>query len=293
LLTPQEQHFRISLNSGNPVSTSLAVQQTSSPNRSEFTNVGLPSHIQRYYQLEHQQPQQHLYPSAAGGNFTEQGNIQVMVHDGKTEAPFPVRGSSDIEGGNGGLRRSASKVTLPAGIGDRPNTGHDGGYDGQFDGDSQMEWGPDHPCYPHLNAHVPLSSPLYSSTRVIKVPRDWLIVGDLAPTFANVYPEVLEPVMSEVEFRNVVGHINEEVVAAFDPFGWRAWMDSILGVMTFWLWEDFGFTGVKSKLSRLEQWLERWNRDVGSKDGVQIIPLRRTAYMTVSDTLRHNNTDCN
>jgi hypothetical protein len=197
-----------------------------------------------------------------------------------TDAPFPVRGSNDLEArGSGQLRRTASKVTLPAGVSDRPVT-QDGG-EGAYQL-SQPEWGPEHPCYPHLNVHVPTSSPLYSSTRVIRVPRDWLIAGDLAPTFANVYPEVLEPVMSEAEFRNVVGHVNEEVTVAFDPYAVRSWVDSIMGVLTFWLWDDFGFTGVKGRLRRLEEWLERWNRDVGAKDGVQIIPLRRTAYMTVS-----------
>jgi hypothetical protein len=108
-----------------------------------------------------------------------------------------------------------------------------------------------------------------------------MIAGDLAPTFANVYPEILDSVMPEDEFRRVVRHINNVVLDAYNPFGWRAWLDMILGIATFWLWDDLGLTGVKSKLKQLENWLSGWNREVGSKEGVQIIPLRRTAYLTV------------
>jgi hypothetical protein len=193
--------------------------------------------------------------------------------------------SEDVESGLAAdqrLKRSPSKVTLPVNLQpgtDRSDTRHDD--DAGDDATSSLEWGPSHPCYPHLNPHVPLDSPLYSSTRIIRVPRDWLVVGDLAPTFANVYPEVLENVMSEDEFRHLVRHINDEVLAAFNPFGWRAWLDTILGIATFWLWDDLGFTGVKRRLRGLEDWLQNWNKSVGEKDGVQIIPLRRTAYMTV------------
>jgi hypothetical protein len=148
--------------------------------------------------------------------------------------------------------------------------------------DDDFTWGPDHPCYPHLNVHVPLTAELYDSTRLIRVRRDWMQVGDLAPTFANLYPEVLDPIVPEDEFRKIIKHINDEIIAAFSPWSLRAWVDSIMGVATGWLWDDFGFTGVKKRLRDLEAWLERWNRDVGQAEGVRIIPLRRTAYMTVS-----------
>ena len=107
-------------------------------------------------------------------------------------------------------------------------------------------------------------------------------VGDLAPTFANLYPEILDPLVSEEEFRRVIKHVNRELIAAFSPWSARAWCDAALGVATLWLWEDVGLTGVKSRLKKLEAWIEAWNRDVGSEESVKIIPLRRTAYMTVS-----------
>jgi hypothetical protein len=54
-----------------------------------------------------------------------------------------------------------------------------------------------------------------------------------------------------------------------------------MGIATFWLWEDAGFTGVKKQLAELERWIEDWNRDIGAKEAVKIIPLRRTGYLTV------------
>ena len=58
-------------------------------------------------------------------------------------------------------------------------------------------------------------------------------------------------------------------------------MDGLLGVVTGWLWEDFRSTGIKGKLRRLEGWIEEWNRNVGGRDGVRIVQLRRTGYMTL------------
>jgi Golgin subfamily A member 7/ERF4 family len=276
LTLPEQRRSRQSLQSIRSPNTSLIVEPVSSPDRSDHASISLPF-------AQRQQKHTALY-----GNVVREGNIEVMVGqkpsaEGALPIPMDV---NDVEGGTAGdqrLRRSPSKVTLPVNVQsttERPETAPE--EDIGEDTASNLEWGPSHPCYPHLNPHVPSSSPLYTSTRIIRVPRDWLVAGDLAPTFANVYPEVLDGIMPEDEFRSVIRHVNEEVLAAFSPSGWRAWLDTVLGIATFWLWDDFGFTGVKRRLRSLEEWLERWNRDVGSKDGVQIIPLRRTAYMTVS-----------
>lgn len=147
---------------------------------------------------------------------------------------------------------------------------------------SEFPWGPAHPCFPHPNPHVPLTSELYDNTRIIRIKRDWMMAGDLAPTFANLYPEILDPLVSEDDFRVLVKKINDTLIEAFDPFTFRAWVDTVMGVATLWLWEDVGMTGVKRKLADLEGWIESWNRDVGSKEGVRIVPLRRTGYLTVS-----------
>ena len=79
----------------------------------------------------------------------------------------------------------------------------------------------------------------------------------------------------------LIKHINDALVDAFDPFTFRACLDTVMGVATFWLWEDAGLTGVKKQLASLERWIEDWNRDVGVKEAVRIIPLRRTGYLTV------------
>jgi hypothetical protein len=85
----------------------------------------------------------------------------------------------------------------------------------------------------------------------------------------------------EDDFRDVVKKINDSLVAAFDPFTFRAWLDAVMGVATFWLWDDVGMSGVKKQLNELESWIDRWNKKVGEKEAVKIIPLRRTGYLTV------------
>ena len=115
-----------------------------------------------------------------------------------------------------------------------------------------------------------------------------MIAGDLAPTYSNTYPEILEPWISEQDFRILIRGVNERLMATFSPFGWRAWVDLILGLLTGWIWEDMGFAGVKKGCRDVENFLEQWNgeRGVGmekDEDGdlVRAIPLRRTGYLSI------------
>lgn len=115
-----------------------------------------------------------------------------------------------------------------------------------------------------------------------------MVVGDLAPCFSNTYPEILEPWVSEMEFRTLVKGVNEGLIEAFDPMGWRAWVDSGLGVATGWLWEDIGATGVKKGCKATEEFIERWNGErrlgVEKEDDAELvkaIPLRRTGYLSL------------
>jgi hypothetical protein len=108
-----------------------------------------------------------------------------------------------------------------------------------------------------------------------------MLRGDLAPTYSNLYPEIVDPLLPEEEFRTIIHKINQSLVTAFDPYRRRNWVDIALGLLTGWLWEDFAPVDVKKRLRELEQWLADWNRDVGSQGGVEIIPLRRTAYMSL------------
>ncbi|KIW26895.1 uncharacterized protein PV07_06688 [Cladophialophora immunda] len=158
-----------------------------------------------------------------------------------------------------------------------------GAANGDEDSDvaEELAWGPSHPCFPHFNPHVPLHSPEYGATRIIRIRRDWMVVGDLAPTFSNIYPEILDPLMQEQEFRYVIEHINQTLCQAYDPFSTWNWFDGIMGVLTGWFWEDFRPWGIKGALKGLEEWLEDWNHTVGARDGVKIIPLRRTGYMNL------------
>jgi hypothetical protein len=62
-----------------------------------------------------------------------------------------------------------------------------------------------------------------------------MVRGDLAPTFANLYLEILYPLITEDDFRDIVKKINDSLVAAFDAFIFRAWFDAVMGVAMFWL----------------------------------------------------------
>ncbi|KFA81460.1 hypothetical protein S40288_03306 [Stachybotrys chartarum IBT 40288] len=154
--------------------------------------------------------------------------------------------------------------------------------------DAGDEWGPQHPCYPHLNPHVPVNSAEYVTTRVIRIRRDWLLKGDLAPTFSNLYPEILDPAgLSEQEFRRIIEKVNGELVPIFNPYSARNILDGVLGLVTGWLWDDMGLTSIKSRLQNLEKWIEEWNLNMEKTtpdEGVtapKLISLRRTGYMTL------------
>lgn len=112
-----------------------------------------------------------------------------------------------------------------------------------------------------------------------------MVAGDLAPTFSNVYPEILDPWVSEQDFRILVRTVNDGLVRAFEPAGWRAWIDAVLGVATGWLWEDFGAAGVKDGVRGVEGFIEQWNGGRAGKEGeegAKVVPLRRTGYLSVS-----------
>lgn len=145
-------------------------------------------------------------------------------------------------------------------------------------------WGPAHPCFPHLNPYVPLESVAYANTRIIRIPRDWMIVGDLAPTFSATYPELLgEAGLGEAEFRRCVESINARLIEAFNPFGVRNLVDAVMGLCTGWFWDDLGLTYTKRCLAAVEKAIEGFNRELemGSSQA-RFISLKKSAYMSVS-----------
>lgn len=145
-------------------------------------------------------------------------------------------------------------------------------------------WGPAHPCFPHLNPYVPADSVAYANTRIIRIPRDWMIAGDLAPTFSATYPELLgEAGLGEAEFRRCVESINARLIEAFNPFGVRNLVDAVMGLCTGWFWDDAGLTYTKRCLAAVEKAIEGFNRelDMGSSQA-RFISLKKSAYMSVS-----------
>lgn len=115
-----------------------------------------------------------------------------------------------------------------------------------------------------------------------------MVVGDLAPTFSNTYPEVLGPWVSEQDFRLLIGQVNDGLINAMNPWGASNWLDAVLGLATGWLWEDFGMTSAKKKVRHVEELIKDWNVQRqnearnGEGDLVKVVELRRTAYMSVS-----------
>ncbi|KAI0399284.1 Golgin subfamily A member 7/ERF4 family-domain-containing protein [Xylaria palmicola] len=227
---------------------------------------------------------------------TDQSAVRIDKGKGKAVMPLaqddhsPRGPSTDLERGPAvlGQQQNRSNASLPIGIGSAisSNSSIIGDPDQPGLGD---EWGPQHPCFPHLNPYVPTDSTEYRTTRIIRVRRDWLIAGDLAPTFSNMYPEILDPAgISEQEFRRVIEKLNGSLIPIFNPYSWRNILDGVLGVLSAWIWEDLGVTNIKTKLNDLEKWIDKWNMEmektVGSEDGAiapKIISLRRTGYMSL------------
>ncbi|GKT53494.1 putative conserved hypothetical protein [Colletotrichum tofieldiae] len=221
--------------------------------------------------------------------------ITLNTDKGKGKAVMEQRTESQGRGASKDLERGPDVLPRPSnvsagdGIGSAISSSNSSIMGEELPPDLGEEWGPQHPCFPHLNPHVPLDSPEYQNTRIIRVRRDWLIEGDLAPTFSNLYPEILDPAgLSEQEFRRVIDKLNGELIPIFSPYNWRNVVDGLLGLVTGWLWDDLGFTGVKARLKRLERWIDQWNTEmektVGNEDSSmapRIISLRKTGYMTL------------
>lgn len=270
LTLPEQRRSRQS-----PAPSSLVVERSNGGD-SGRTSIGLPRD-RRSLPIDSQPP-------------TPKLKMPVEQEPVEGQAPIPVGPSpDDLEAGAKEIQIAPTRASMPLSRSGSMHSHRSGTAEGERDRDrdsaslapSEFPWGPSHPCFPHLNPHVPLDSPLYENTRIIRVNRDWMVKGDLASTFANLYPEILDGLIAEDEFRSIIKYINDTLIKAFDPLSFRAVLDAIMGAATFWLWDDAGFTNVKKQLAGLERWIERWNKDHGEKEGVKIIPLRRTGYLTV------------
>lgn len=246
------------------------VERSQGETESGRTSIALPRGQRRSGAFDHQD-----MADPSGNGTREAVNLRPPEQAHLSQDDRPRRVPSQLS-----LRSQAQIAAVPSNTGQNSTGGAATG-GGGAEVAEELSWGPAHPCYPHLNPHVLVGSNEYLTTRVIRIRRDWMVKGDLAPTFSNLYPEILDPLLPEQEFRRVIAYVNEELVKAFDPFSLRNWFDGAMGLLTGWFWEDLGAPGIKGHLKRVEAWLENWNREVGAKDGVHIWSLRQTAYMSL------------
>lgn len=117
---------------------------------------------------------------------------------------------------------------------------------------------------------------------MIRVKRDWLQAGDLYPQYANLYPEILDPLVTDDDFRFLISNINARLKSTFDPYTTRAWVDALLGAATGFIWDDLGLTGAKRGIKELEGFIDKWNEDK-QREGkeVRLVQLRRTGFMAM------------
>lgn len=224
--------------------------------------------------------------SYQGPSWIEKGKGKMAVESENREGQSYSR---DLERGPDVMDHRQSTASIPDGIGSEISSSNSSIMGEDVHADDEA-WGPQHPCYPHKNPHVPIESPEHTSTRIIRVKRDWMIAGDLAPTFSNLYPEILDPAgLTEQEFRRIVEKVNGELIPVFNAFSPRNAIDGVLGVLTGWLWDDLGLSSSKSRLNKLEKWIEEWNqtaaRTMGTEGSImapKLISLRKTGYMSVS-----------
>ncbi|KAE9991594.1 hypothetical protein EG327_011362 [Venturia inaequalis] len=257
--------------------SSLLVDR-SSGEYSGRTSAKLPEDRRRTSQQCGERESKQASAEAGPGPSTAAARVDALKESMERKADSLMPEAASPQDPETGRTKSIARSTSRASI---PTSRHGTGEPQGLPDEDEFSWGPNHPCYPHLNPHVPLDSPLHQSTRIIRIRRDWMQVGDLAPTFANLYPEILDHLIEESEFREIIKAINDELITAFSPYSARAWIDTIMGVATFWLWDDLGLAGVKKRLDNVEKRIEKWNRDVGIQEGVSIISLRRTAYLNL------------
>lgn len=119
--------------------------------------------------------------------------------------------------------------------------------------------------------------------------------GDLYPVFSETYPEILLPHISEQSFRALIQEVNTTLEAAYKPATTTAVIDGLLGALSGWVLEDAGVVGPKRRIKAVEGVIETFNNerlnernhgdrygpDAESNDLVMVVPLRRTAYMSL------------
>lgn len=168
---------------------------------------------------------------------------------------------------------SLASADVLAGQGDEPEPDEE---------EQDAKWDASHPCYPHPNPYVPLNSPEYSTTRIIRIKRTWLTAGDLYPVLDVLYPEILDTHIDYTDFRSTVEQLNFMLKRTFDPSSQRSILDALAGFFTGWIWDDLGKTAVKAGSTEIESWIDGWNAQKRSQgSNVRLISLRKSGYMSL------------
>jgi hypothetical protein len=181
----------------------------------------------------------------------------------------------DLEAGRGGGGVPMANMSQGSSL------GQDGELEDE-DENGETEWNQRHPCFPHLNPHVPKESKEYENTRIIRISREYMYSGDLSPAYSAVYPEILDSYVDETKFREVIKRVNEELYAAHSPWSTVNILEGIIGLFTLWLYEDLVDTNAKKRIGGVEKYLESVNETLEKETGAKFIPLRRTGFLTVS-----------
>ncbi|WEW56431.1 hypothetical protein PRK78_001874 [Emydomyces testavorans] len=251
--------------------TSLFVERSTGETESGHTSIAVPRQHRSTSAWEGIDMGDHR-ENIEGNQFDRLGPDPRFLSDLHQDAPRRVNSRRST--------RSQTFASFRSANGNQST--HDGtGGDGDTEIAEELPWGPAHPCYPHMNPHVPFDSLDHQNTRIIRIRRDWTVKGDLAPTFSNLYPEILDPLLPDPEFRKIIAKINGELIAAYNPYSLQNWLDVAIGFLTGWIWDDIGASRIRSRLKAIELWIENWNRDVGAAEGVKIWPLRSTGYMSL------------
>ncbi|KAJ8103849.1 Golgin subfamily A member 7/ERF4 family-domain-containing protein [Lipomyces tetrasporus] len=133
------------------------------------------------------------------------------------------------------------------------------------------------------NSHVPPGSPDAESTRIVRIHRDYVCARESnTPAFTPQFPGYpLSVFMTEIEFLDLIHEVNDQLDQAFYPLSPGNVIDGCIGVLTCSLCEFMYTSHHKRKVSELESFVERLNKEVYKVRGIKVISPMQTAYLSL------------
>lgn len=171
------------------------------------------------------------------------------------------------------------------------------------------------------NNYVPTESVAYRQTRIVRIPRDYAakelsymipqfssylpgtepaslkqaeneftVVGkyDYSAFGSSSCPPLIPKYLSEAEYKQIIGDINEYLLEAFSPYNWKVALENFLDVATGTLYSKLfnrfivGNTS-QTKLQQLETFVqEEINQRLLKNRDIRVISPRRSGYLSVS-----------